>query len=441
MVQRARLDAPQIAVIGGGYAGLACAVELVRKGARVAVFERASVLGGRARLVEKDGLSVDNGQHLLLGAYSETLRLLRSVGVRPSVFHSAPLDLYYPGKFRLTAASLPAPLHLAVGLLRAQSMDWSERRACLRFIQHLKAQRFRLPVHLTVSQLLDNATQPERLRRFLWEPLCVAALNTPAAEASARVFANVLRDTLAAGASASELLIPKVDLSELFPVPAARWLGRNGGHVYVTEAITEIVPDGQRYRLEGDPVAARRFDHVVVATAPYHATDLLAPFAALAPLVESIKALPYEPILTTYLQYDDSVRLPAPMIGAEGGLAQWFFDRGQTGGPAGLIAAVISARGPHLDLPKHEVELAIHNELEALLDRRLPPADSILTITEKRATFACRPQLARPGVKTAQRGVWLAGDYVEGPYPATIEGAVRAGVQCADTLMAANRRT
>ncbi|HQV16608.1 MAG TPA: phytoene dehydrogenase, partial [Denitromonas sp.] len=113
----------------------------------------------------------------------------------------------------------------------------------------------------------------------------------------------------------------------------------------------------------------------------------------------------------------------------------------QTGGPAGLIAAVISARGPHLDLPKHEVELAIHNELEALLDRRLPPADSILTITEKRATFACRPQLARPGVKTAQRGVWLAGDYVEGPYPATIEGAVRAGVQCADTLMAANRRT
>ena len=434
MVQRARLDAPQIAVIGGGYAGLACAVELVRKGARVAVFERASVLGGRARLVEKDGLSVDNGQHLLLGAYSETLRLLRSVGVRPSVFHSAPLDLYYPGKFRLTAASLPAPLHLAVGLLRAQSMDWSERRACLRFIQHLKAQRFRLPVHLTVSQLLDNATQPERLRRFLWEPLCVAALNTPADEASARVFATVLRDTLAAGASASELLIPKVDLSELFPVPAARWLGRNRGQVYTTEAISRIVPDGARYQLEGDPVAARRFDHVVVATAPYHAAPLLAPFDALAPLVDTLNALRHEPILTTYLQYDASVRLPAPMIGHAGGLAEWYFDRGQTGGPAGLIAAVISATGPHLALPRRELELAIHNALETVLDRRLPTPDGILTITEKRATFACRPGIKRPSVSTAQRGLWLAGDYVDGPYPATLEGAVRAGTRCAAAI-------
>ncbi|MCB1939618.1 MAG: hydroxysqualene dehydroxylase HpnE [Rhodocyclaceae bacterium] len=434
MTPRAGSDSPSVGIIGGGYAGLACAVELVRKGLRVALFDGARVLGGRARIVEKNDFHVDNGQHLLLGAYTETLRLLRIVGVKPSVFDSRPLDLYYPGQFRLRAAALPAPLHLAVGLLRAEGMDWAERRACLRFIRHLKAQRFRLPKHLTVSQLLDNAAQPERLRRFLWEPLCVAALNTPAAEASARVFANVLRDTLAAGASASELLIPRVDLSELFPVPAARWLGRRHAQVYVTEAIARIEPDGARYRLDGDPVAARRFDHVVVATAPYHAADLLAPFPALAPLVATIGALAYEPILTTYLQYDDTVRLPAPMVGAEGGHAQWFFDRGQSGGPAGLIAAVISARGPHLDLPRDALELAIHNELEALLGRRLPTPEDALTITEKRATFACRPGIERPPVSTAQHGLWLAGDYVDGPYPATIEGAVRAGTRCAAAI-------
>ena len=434
MFQRAGPNAPNVGIVGGGYAGLACAVELVRKGLRVALFESGRVLGGRARIVEKDDFVVDNGQHLLLGAYAETLRLLRIVGVKPSVFDARPLDLYYPGEFRLRAAALPAPLHLAVGLLRAEGMDWSERRACLRFIQHLKAQRFRLPVHLTVSQLLDNATQPERLRRFLWEPLCVAALNTPADEASARVFATVLRDTLAAGASASELLIPKVDLSELFPVPAARWLGRNRGQVYTTEAISRIVPDGARYQLEGDPVAARRFDHVVVATAPYHAAPLLAPFDALAPLVDTLNALRHEPILTTYLQYDASVRLPAPMIGHAGGLAEWYFDRGQIGGPAGLIAAVISATGPHLALPRRELELAIHNALETVLDRRLPTPDGILTITEKRATFACRPGIKRPSVSTAQRGLWLAGDYVDGPYPATLEGAVRAGTRCAAAI-------
>ena len=172
----------------------------------------------------------------------------------------------------------------------------------------------------------------------------------------------------------------------------------------------------------------------MVATAPYHAADLLAPFPALAPLVATIGALAYEPILTTYLQYDDTVRLPAPMVGAEGGHAQWFFDRGQSGGPAGLIAAVISARGPHLDLPRDALELAIHNELEALLGRRLPTPEDALTITEKRATFACRPGIERPPVSTAQHGLWLAGDYVDGPYPATIEGAVRAGTRCAAAI-------
>ena len=181
-------------------------------------------------------------------------------------------------------------------------------------------------------------------------------------------------------------------------------------------------------------MSARRFDHVVVATAPYHAIDLLSIFAPLSALVESLKALSYEPILTTYLQYDHTVRLPAPMIGADGGFAQWFFDRGQCGGPDGLLAAVISTGGRHLDLPKAELELALHNELEALLDRRLPTPEEILTITEKRATFACRPNLSRPDVRTAQPGVWLAGDYVDGPYPATIAGAVRAGVRCAAML-------
>ena len=434
MAAGAHADKMNVGIIGGGYAGLACGVELVRRGARVAVFEGSRTLGGRARVVHKADMSVDNGQHILVGGYSETLRLMRQVGVRPNALAARPLDLYYPGQFRLQAARLPAPLHLAAGLLRAEGMSWPERRACLRFIRHLKAHRFRLAAHLTVAELLDNADQPVRLRRFVWEPLCLAALNTPVQHASARVFANVLRDSLAAGAGASELLIPKVDLSELVPVPAARWLGRRGSSVYITESIKAIEPEGKRFRLEGDPMAARRFDHVVVATAPYHAIDLLSPFDSLGALVASLKALTYEPILTTYLQYDHNVRLPAPMIGADGGFAQWFFDRGQCGGPEGLVAAVISAGGAHLDLPKEELELALHNELEALLDRRLPTPEDILTITEKRATFACLPNLSRPDVRTAQRGVWLAGDYVDGPYPATLEGAVRSAVRCAAAL-------
>lgn len=428
-------DAPRVGIIGGGYAGLACGVELVKRGAQVAVFEGSRIMGGRARRVEKDDFQVDNGQHLLLGAYSETLRLLRTVGVKPGIFDTRPMDLHYPGQLRLKAASLPAPLHLAVGLLRAEGMNWTERRAILRFIQHLKKHRFRLPVQMTVAELLDRAGQPDRICRYLWKPLCVAALNTPAHEASARVFATVLRDTLASGTAASEMLLSRVDLSELFPVPAARWIAMNGGQVYVTEPIARIVRDGQQFALEGDPSTTRGFDHVVIATAPYHVGELISDLPELAPVRSAIDAFDYEPILTTYLQYDASVGLPGPMIGDVDGPAEWFFDRAKFGGPDGLIAGVISARGPHMDIPRHEVELAMHNQLARILDRQLPRPDEILTIVEKRATFACRPGLVRPGVRTAVPGVWLAGDYVDGPYPATIEGAVRSGVMCAREIM------
>ncbi|QID17799.1 FAD-dependent oxidoreductase [Nitrogeniibacter mangrovi] len=427
----------QVGIIGGGYAGLACAVELARRDVRVAVFEASRVLGGRARIVHTDDFHVDNGQHLLLGAYAETLRLMRTVGVRPGIFDTRPLDLHYPGEFRLRAAALPAPLHLAVGLLRAEGMSWSERFACLRFLRHLKKQRFRLPVNMTVDELLERADQPERLRRLLWAPLCVAALNTPSAQASARVFATVLRDSLAAGASASEMLLPKVDLSELFPVPAARWLARHGGHVYVTEPISAIERTRDGFALKGDPTPKRRFDQVVIATAPYHAGDLLSGFPALAPVEAQLAALTYEPILTTYLQYDAPVRLAGPMVGTLDGPAEWFFDRAQFGGPDGLIAGVVSASGPHLTVPRQEIELAMHNQLEGLLGRQLPRPEAILTIVEKRATFACGPNLSRPATRTGEPGLWLAGDYVDGPYPATIEGAVRSGVACARAILSA----
>ena len=313
MTERAGPDAPYVGIIGGGYAGLACGVELMRRGARVAVFESSRTLGGRARVVHKNDMSVDNGQHILIGGYTETLRLMRQVGVRPSALAARPLDLFYPGRFRLQAARLPAPLHLAVGLLRAEGMSWPERRACLRFIQHLKAHRFRLAAHLSVAELLDNADQPERLRRFVWEPLCLAALNTPVEHASARVFANVLRDSLAAGAGASELLIPKIDLSELFPVPAARWLGRRGGSVYITESIKAIVPEGDRFRLEGDPMSARRFDHVVVATAPYHASRS----AHALRVARSTRRVAQGTHLRTYPDHLSAIRPHRPPAGAD----------------------------------------------------------------------------------------------------------------------------
>ncbi len=429
-----------MAVIGAGYAGLACAVELARAGVHVTVFERSHTLGGRARVVHKDHhWRVDNGQHILIGAYTELLRLLRLTGGSPRQLAHLPLTLHVPGRLHLKAAALPAPLHLAVGLLRAKGLGWADRLAMLRLMRWLKKQGFRVPAELTVADLLQQTKQTAALSRLVWEPLCVAALNTPIAEASAQVFANVLRDSLAAGAAASELLIPRVDLSELFPVPAARFLATRRGKLRTGNAIDAIRPVAGGYRLEGDP-GSQPWRQVVLATAPYHASALLASTGGCDRLATQLDALPHEPIVSVYLALGRGQRLPEPMIGLVGGTAmdpaQWAFDRGQLGGPEGLIACVISAHGAHEALPRDELILAAHAQLERQLGRRLPSPEWSQVIVEKRATIACRPGLFRPGIRTPLPGLWLAGDYIDSDYPATLESAVRSGVACANAILA-----
>lgn len=425
-----------VAIIGAGYAGLACAVELVNQDVEVTVFERSRTLGGRARAVMKDDWTVDNGQHLLIGAYAELTRLLRLTGVSPRQTKQLPLTLHIPGQLHLQAAALPAPLHLLMGLVCARGLNWRERFAVHTMLSHLKRKRFQLPAEMTVTGLLTSHHQPFRLRNLLWEPLCLATLNAPAHEASAQVFANILRDTLAAGSStASELLIPHVNLSELFPVPAARYLAARNGNILIGNAITAITPDGAGFRLAGAP-GHRVWPQVVIATAPHHATALLDSTGACPQLSSQVAALPSEPITTIYLAFGPSFALPAPMIGLTADPAQWAFDRGQCGSPEGLIAAVISA--PHHEYENHETLVpAVLAQLERTLGRSLPEPRWTHAITEKRATIACRPGIIRPSIATPLPGLWLAGDYIESEYPATLESAVRAGVRCAQEIMSA----
>jgi squalene-associated FAD-dependent desaturase len=432
-----------VAIIGAGYAGLACAVELSRQGLPVVVFERSHTLGGRARGLYKDGWQVDNGQHILLGAYAELTRLMRLVGVTPRALLTLPLTLHVPGKLSLRAAGLPAPWHLAVGLLRAQGLTWAERKAAMGLLDWLKKRRFRLERDMPVSNLLLQTGQPPLLRDHVWEPLCVAALNTPAAEASAQIFANVLRDSLGADARASDMLLPRVDLSELFPVPATRYLGRRRSQVHTATAIEAIRLEESGFSLKGD-WSLDRYQHVVVATAPYHAAALLGSTGQCERLVSLIEALDYQPIITVYLAYPTEIRLPGPLVGLPDGPGQWAFDRHQIVGARdepNLISVVISAHGPHEALEKDALIVAVHAQLERLLHRRLPAPTWSQAITEKRATFACRPGLTRPTHRTPVPGLWLAGDYIESDYPATLESAVRAGLQCAEAVAGRVART
>jgi squalene-associated FAD-dependent desaturase len=433
----------KIAVIGGGWAGCAAAVELARRDFSVTLFEAAQTLGGRARMVEVNGLALDNGQHILLGAYNETMRLLRTTGIDSDRdLLRLPLQMRYPpgsGGMDFLTPHLPAPFHMLVGLLRAAGLTREDKLALARFSTTARWMDWRLNTDCSVAELLERFDQTDRLIRLMWRPLCIAALNTPPERASAQVFLNVLRDSLGARRTASDMLVPRVDLSALFPQRASEFIERHGGSVRCSTAVKSLHHEDAHWELGlscAEDLPAR-FDAVVVATQPAQAVKLLERLIDTA----ALRAFDYEPITTCYLQYGPEVRLERPLFAlvddpAAGHWGQFVFDRGRLDGAhAGLLSVVVSASTEAIALGHEVLAERIALQLATVFDRpELKTPKWTRIISEKRATFACTPALIRPDNRTICDGLVLAGDYTAGDYPATLESAVRSGISAARCL-------
>ncbi|RYX95973.1 MAG: FAD-dependent oxidoreductase [Comamonadaceae bacterium] len=441
----------RVAVIGAGWAGCAAAVEAVRRGHEVTLYESARTPGGRARRVESvlpaenpAPVTLDNGQHILIGAYAETLRLMAELGVdEKTALLRLPLTLRFPDgsgiRFPMHAW-LPAPLDALVGIATAHGWTWRDRLSMLRAATGWQLRGFRCAPQTPVADLCSGLSAGAMAQ--LIEPLCVSALNTPPDRASGQVFLRVLRDALFSASGGSNLLLPRKDLGALLPDAALAWLSTHGGAVRLGLRVQSIARDQHAAAGTGawsvstdtDPRSPLRFGAVLLACPPGEAARLAVPAASTdddpvqtwASLARSLK---HEAITTVYA-LAPGARLAQPMLALRSGAnypAQFVFDRGQLGGPDGLLAFVVSAS--HGD----SATLASQVLAQAGEQLGLMQLEAVQTIVEKRATFACTPGLQRPGMEITD-GLLACGDYIEGPYPATLEGAVMSGLAAAKAL-------
>lgn len=433
-----------IAIVGGGWAGCAAAVELAGNGHRVTLFEASRSLGGRARGVEFDGKQLDNGQHILLGAYTETLRLMHTVGIDPSTaLLRLPLQMRYPDTasgMRFVTRRLPAPFHLLSGLLLAEGLSRDDKISLARFSTTARWMGWQLHQDCTVTELLARFDQTDRLIKLMWRPLCIAALNTPPERASAKVFLAVLRDSLGARRSASDMLIPRVDLSALFPEQAVRYIDHHGGLARLGSAVRKLDRQDETWKIEvGGEESPFDADAVIIAVQPDKAATLLDGIVDTA----RFAGMQYEPITTCYLQYATSVRMPHPFYALVDSAeakewGQFVFDRGHLDSrQAGLLSVVVSASADAIGSGHVALTAAVTAQLARVFRRpELAWPEWSKVISEKRATFSCTPGLQRPQIRTAIAGLAIAGDYVEGEYPATLESAIRSGVEAARAVIA-----
>ena len=442
-----------VVVVGGGFAGLAAGTLLAEHGVRVLVLEARARLGGRATAFDDrdTGEAVDNGQHVMFGCYRQTLAFLERIGAQQNVRIQDALEIPFVARTGersvLRCPRWPPPLHLLGGVLGWNALPLRDRLSALRLAPALFRTQRPPAAPGTVAAWLARQHQSERLIAALWEPLAIAALNQPIADAEAAPFVRILWEMFGGGRSAASLVLPARPLDEMYAEPARAFIESHGGAVR-TGALARVIatPDGPaavdvRTRRAGssDEAVERIVASQVIAAVPWHALRNLVPDppAALAPVIGAAAAMRSMPIVTVNLWYDRVV-MDDPFVGLIGRTVQWVFDKRRAFGESSShLSLVVSAAGSVVPLSRDDlVALAAREVRETLPAARGATLVRASVVREKQATFSLAAgQPARPANRTTVPGFFLAGDWTDTGLPGTIESAVVSGHAAARAIL------
>ncbi|MGA2409424.1 MAG: hydroxysqualene dehydroxylase HpnE [Candidatus Binataceae bacterium] len=447
------VEARDVVVVGGGFAGLSAGVTLAQKGFRVALLESKPALGGRAySFIDTDtGDFVDNGQHVLMGCYRETLAFLERIGTRDQLIVHPNLAIAMldgSGKLAmLRTARLPGPLHMAGAILRYRHLSLGERfrlmAAGRRLMRLWKHDRDRLR-HMTVAEVMDELAQSDRVRQCFWYPLAIATLNEDPHLASAGLLAAVLERAFFARRSDSAFVYSKVGLSDLYCEASAAIIEQAGG-VAACRSIVEAIDfdDEQAVSVNLRDGAKLHAANFVIAVPPDRLLRMLPEGALADPYFAPLATLRSSPIICIHLWLDREVTESA-FAGFIGRQTQWLFNKrrifashGAT--RPGYLTFVISGARDLADRPNDELLEIVLNDLHAMIPAsRDATIVKAIVLKEKHATIAPDPasDLIRPPVTTPVPNLFLAGDWIQTGLPATIESAVMAGQAAANAIIA-----
>jgi squalene-associated FAD-dependent desaturase len=430
----------KVAVVGGGLAGLAAAIECADGGAAVTLYEARSRLGGATFSFERNGLELDNGQHVALRCCTGYLGFLRRLGVE----HLLPLQrrLHVPvlregNRPALIARNaLPTPLHLARTLLLYAPLSLRERLAAGRATTALRKLDPADPAldEQTFAGWLRGHGQSENAIATLWNLIALPTLNLPADEASLAAAVKVFRTGLLDSSAACDIGVPAVPFRRLHAEPAAAALERAGGRILTATPVRSVTADRQVVLESGTDEA----DAVILAV-PHEAAPQVAPPEAVDR--DALAGLGTSPIVNLHVHYDRAV-LDRPLAAAIGSPVQWIFDRTQASGASQGQVVAVSLSHAVGEIGASVADL--RGRYLPALERLLPAASGAAVLDfavthEPRATFRVAPgtRRLRPGTQTPLPGIYLAGAWTDTGWPATMESAVRSGLSAARAALAA----